>query len=125
LTERLKQASKEILIEVIPVEQLGQNAIVLTFISPQVGERHAAMIQQLSEDTGYAMRIHPHPNQQQILQVASQLAREAGWKVIKGPGIHVDRAAVSMKLAEAPDEGTLERVLAAMLDRTGYGLVAE
>jgi hypothetical protein len=84
-----------------------------------------AMIQQLSEETGYAMRIHPHPNQQQILQVASQLAREAGWKVIKGPGIHVDRAEVSMKLAVAADESALERVQAAMLERTGYRLVAE
>jgi hypothetical protein len=104
---------------------LKQGAIMLTFISPQVGERHHELIQHLSEETGYAMRIHPHPNQQQILQIASQLAREAGWKVIKGPGIHVDRAAVSMKLAETPDAVTLAQVQTAMLDRTGYALVAE
>ena len=98
---------------------------MLTFISPQVGERHAAIIQRLSEETGYALRIHPHPNQQQILQIAAQLAREAGWQVAKGPGIHVDRAAVSIKLAEPPDADTLAQVRAALEDRTGYTLEAE
>ena len=104
---------------------LKQNMIVLTFISPRVGERHRAIIERLSQETGYALQIHPHPNQQQILQVAAQLAREAGWRVIKGPGIHVDRAEVSMKLAETPDSDTLAQVSAALVERTGYALVAE
>ena len=99
-----------------------QGVLVLTFISPQVGERHTQIIHSLSEETGYAISIHPHPNQQQILQIAGQLARDAGWRVVKGPGIHVDRAAVSIKLAEEPDDATMQKVRSSLEDRTGYTL---
>src|SRR5690606_26596410 len=56
---------------------LKQDTIVLTFISPQVGERHREVIRGLAQETGYPISIHPHPNQQQILQYASQVIREA------------------------------------------------
>jgi hypothetical protein len=102
-----------------------QGVLVLTFVSPQVGERHTEIIRRLSEETGYNISIHPHPNQQQILQIAGQLAREAGWHILKGPGIHVDRAEVSMKLVEAPDTATLATVQAQLTAQTGYTLVAD
>ncbi|MBZ0304196.1 MAG: MBL fold metallo-hydrolase [Anaerolineae bacterium] len=102
---------------------LKQGGLALTFISPQVGERHLPLIRELSEQTGYAIHIHPHPNQQQILQIAAQLVREAGWRVTKGPGIHVDRAEVSVKLADEPDAAALETAQAKLEDQTGYTLV--
>jgi uncharacterized protein len=101
---------------------LKQGGLALTFISPQVGERHLDIIRDLAEQTGYAISIHPHPNQQQILQIAGQLTRAAGWQVIKGPGIHVDRAAVSVKLAAEPDAASLESVSAQLAEQTGYTL---
>jgi uncharacterized protein len=102
---------------------LKQDRIVLTFISPQLGERHREIINRLAEETGYPLVIHPHPNQQQILQTASALVREAGWLVRKGPGIHIDRAEVSMTLAAEPDRAEVERVNAELEERTGYRLV--
>ena len=102
---------------------LKQGGLVLTFISPQVGERHLDRIRALSEETGYAISIHPHPNQQQILQIAAQLIREAGWRVTKGPGIHVARAEVSVKLANEPDSATFEQVRNRLANQTGYSLV--
>lgn len=102
---------------------LKQGGLVLTFVSPQVGERHLDLIRDLAEQTGYAMSIHPHPNQQQILQIAGQLIREAGWRVTKGPGIHVDRAEVSVKLADDPDPAAFDSTRARLLDLTGYTLV--
>jgi hypothetical protein len=99
---------------------LKQNEIVLTFISPQIGQRHQTIISQLANETGYILRVHPHPNQQQILQIADSLAREAGWRVRKGPGIHTDRAAVSLTLAEAPSDDQVEVVNTKLLDQTGY-----
>lgn len=102
---------------------LKQGQIVLTFISPQVGERHAETIRQLAEQTGYALSIHPHPNQQQILQVASRLARDAGWNVRKGPGIHTDRAEISMTLAGTPEPEALNHVSSELHAQTGYTLV--
>lgn len=104
---------------------LKQGGLALTFVSPQVGERHLDIIRALSEETGYAISIHPHPNQQQILQIAGQLIREAGWRATKGPGIHVARAEVAIKLADTPDAETLERVRSSLLDQTGYALVVE
>lgn len=102
---------------------LKQDQIVLTFISPQVGERHLALIQQLAGETGYAISIHQHPNQQQILQIAGQLLRQAGWPVRKGPGIHTDRAEISVKLAALPDDESLAQLSAQLEEQTGYRLV--
>lgn len=101
---------------------LKQGQIVLAFISPQVGERCREQIAQLAEQTGYTLLVHPHPNQQQILQVASALAREAGWAVRKGPGIHVDRAQVAFTLAEMPPQAALEQVNARFEEQTGFTL---
>ena len=64
---------------------------MLTFISPQVGERYTEQIAELAKQTGYTLRIHPHPNQQNILTVARDIMRAANWSVRKGPGIHTDR----------------------------------
>ncbi len=102
---------------------LKGDAIVLSFISPQIGQRHAETITQLSEATGYPLQIHPHPNQQMILQTAKRLLAEAGWEVRKGPGIHIDRAEVSVALHEPPDEAAAEALSAALEEQTGYRLV--
>jgi Cft2 family RNA processing exonuclease len=97
--------------------------IVLTFISPQVGERHQDTIRQLAEKTGYALSIHPHPNQQQILLIAQQLIRDAGWRIRKGPGIHPDRGAISVSLTDEPDPENVVQVGAALEEKTGYRLI--
>jgi hypothetical protein len=104
---------------------LKQGQIVLTFISPQVGERYADQLAKLAEQTGYGLAIHPHPNQQEILQKARQLAVQAGWNIRKGPGIHTDRAIVTMTLASTPDEAAIKQVQNALEDATGYSLDVE
>ncbi|PJF23306.1 MAG: hypothetical protein CUN56_01550 [Phototrophicales bacterium] len=102
---------------------LKQGQIILAFISPQVGERHLEIIQWLSEETGYPISIHPHPNQQQIIQIANTLLREAGWSVRKGPGIHTDRAEVSVTVVPLPDEASIQQVDDEFYEATGYHLV--
>ena len=102
---------------------LKQGQIVLTFISPQVGERHRNIIKDLAEETGYAITVHPHPNQQKISQIATSLIRGEGWVIRKGPGIHVDRAEVTATLNELRDEGAIESVMAEFEEQTGYNLV--
>jgi hypothetical protein len=104
---------------------LKQGQIVLTFISPQVGARHQEIIEQLADQTGYALSIHPHPNQQEIMQVVGRLAREAGWRVLKGPSLHVGRLEVALKLAETPDAASVEAVGRDVEEATGYRLVLE
>ena len=101
---------------------LKQGEIVLTFISPQVGARHADSIQALAQETGYALSVHPHPNQQEIIQAAARIAREAGWAVRKGPGIHTARAEVALKVAELPPAEALAEAAARFAQQTGYTL---
>ncbi len=102
---------------------LKQGQIVLTFISPQVGERHMETIHQLSQQTGYALSIHPHPNQQKILQYADKLVREAGWTLRKSAGIHTDSGEVAIALLDEADEETLSQLDAQLQAETGYRLV--
>ncbi|MCL4256599.1 MAG: hypothetical protein KJ043_22775, partial [Anaerolineae bacterium] len=102
---------------------LKGNGIVLAFISPQVGGRYYAEMNELAQQTGYPLSVHPHPNQQEILSVANRLIREAGWSLKKGIGIHTDRGEVSVTLTSAPDEVTLLTVLADFLNQTGYLMV--
>jgi hypothetical protein len=104
---------------------LKQGQIVLSFISPQVGQRHQDTIAALAQKTGYAITIHPHPDQNAISQVATRLVREAGWVVRKGPGLHVDRAEVVFTLAALPDEQQLAQVTQAVEGETGYRLVVK
>ena len=104
---------------------LKQGQIVLSFISPQVGERYIKQIQQLSRDTGYTLRIHPHPNQHKILQIASKLLREVGWTVRKGPGIHVDRSELSVKLANDVTDDEIEALNRKLELESGFKLVID
>src|SRR5690606_13978494 len=104
---------------------LKQGQILLTFVSPQIGERHMELIIQLEQQTGYSLLIHPHPNQQQILQEARILLNKAGWQVRKGPGIHVDKCEVSVKVDTPPDDATLAEVSAQLEAVTGYRLIVD
>jgi len=102
---------------------LKQGQIVLAFISPQVGERYREQLAALAEKTGYPLSIHPHPNQQQIMQVANAVLREQGWSIRKGPGLHMDRAEVAVSVAENVDDATAAAVSAKLEEATGYKLV--
>jgi Cft2 family RNA processing exonuclease len=102
---------------------LKQGQIVLAFISPQVGERHQDTITALANETGYTIMIHPHPNQQQIIQVVQQVVRDAGWQIRKGPSIHIDRGEVAVTLADDVAETAVDPVAQQIEERTGYRFV--
>ena len=104
---------------------LRQGQIALSFISPQVGERYIQQIRQLAQETGYSLHIHPHPNQYLILQIASRLLREKGWRAVKGPGIRVDRAELTVKLAEKVKPAEVDALNERLLQETGFKLVVE
>ncbi len=98
--------------------------IVLSFISPQVGERYVEQIEALSRQIGWPLSINPQANQGAILEAARALANRAGWTVIKGPGIYPGKNEVSLSLAAAPLDDELAEVASDFMDRTGYRLVA-
>jgi hypothetical protein len=96
--------------------------IVLSFVTPQVGERHIETINKLARQTGYSMAIHPHPNQQKIMEIARKLANAVGWTVTSGPGLHTASATVSLSLADTPNDVIAEQVADELYDKTGYTL---
>ena len=104
---------------------LRQGQIALSFISPQVGERHIEVIRELAQETGYSLYIHPHPNQHLILQRANRLLREKGWQIVKGPGIRVDRAELTVKLAGKIAAADIEALNEELAQETGFKLAVE
>jgi Cft2 family RNA processing exonuclease len=97
--------------------------IVLSFISPQVGERYMKQIEALSRQVGWPLRINPQPNQGAILETARALMSQTGWTVMKGPSIYPEKTEVSLSLATAPRDEERSEVAAIFLDQTGYQLV--
>ena len=101
---------------------LTGDTIVLSFISPQVGERHSAEIEVLSQRIGWPLAVNPQPNQGAILEAARKLVANAGWEMVKGPGIHVDSGEVEIRLAALPDEGARAQANETFEVQTGYQL---
>jgi len=101
---------------------LTGDTIVLSFISRQVGQRYQAEIEALSHQTGWALAINPQPNQGAILEAARKLIAGAGWEIVKGPGIRVDRGQVEVRLRALPDDAARAQVNAELERQTGYQL---
>ena len=101
---------------------LKDGVIVLSFISPQVGQRHQATIDALAQQIGWPLTIHPQPNQGAILDTARRRLQEQGWRVAKGPSIFLDRGEVAVTLAAAPAVDELVALQAEFKAATGYRL---
>lgn len=102
-----------------------QGAIVLSFISPQQGQKHQEIIDELSKKTGYTMKIHPHPNQQKIMETAQKLAAAAGWTITKGPSLHTHNGTIAISIDGDPLPGMIDAVREEMEEQTGYKLAVE
>ena len=101
---------------------LKDGAIVLTFISPQEGLRHQAVMDDLEQQIGWPLRIHPHPNQSAILDAARGLLLRQGWIAAKGPSIYPERGEVAVTLANHAAGEKLAHVERVFAERTGYQL---
>jgi uncharacterized protein len=104
---------------------LKAGTIVLSFISPQVGARHAERIAELSAAISWPLAVNPNPNQGEILAVTQRLATAAGWAVTRGPGLNVATAEVRLTASPPPDPASLARVAEDVLAATGYRLVVD
>ena len=102
---------------------LKGDEILLSFISPQVGERYRSKIEALAERVGWKLGINPQANQGAIVEAVRTLAAEAGWTVQKGPSLYPERAEVVLALANSVEEQALNELGQAVLEHTGYRLV--
>lgn len=102
---------------------LKDGVIVLSFISPQVGQRHRAAIDGLAQQIGWPLAINPQPNQGAILDTARRLLQERAWRVAKGPSIFLERGEVGVTLTVAPAADELAALQAAFVAATGHHLL--
>jgi Cft2 family RNA processing exonuclease len=101
---------------------LKGSEIVLSFISPQVGERYRQQIEQLSQQVGWPLSISPQPNQNAILDSARRLLQAAGLQIAKGPSIYPERASVVVTLASPLSDETLSALIEQFTAQTGFTL---
>jgi hypothetical protein len=101
---------------------LKGDEILLSFISPQVGERHRQAIDTLARQTGWKLGINPQSNQGAILEAAREVLQTHGWTVLKGPSLHLERAQVAATLSAAPEPEVRAAAEAEVLERTGFQL---
>ena len=100
---------------------LKGDEIMLSFISPQMGERYAEKITVLEKQTGWALTVNPQPNQGSILETARAIINKAGLAIAKGPSIYPEKAEVTLSLAADP--GDLPPLSETFQAQTGYRLV--
>ncbi len=100
----------------------GGAYIEVAFISPMIGKRYRELLDQLSEQTGWDIRIRPSNNQDQISQVAQALTPEKC--VMRGaPRIYPDRVVVPVM--HVPDESERDALAIQFEDQTGFAIVWE
>jgi hypothetical protein len=104
---------------------LKDEEIMLSFISPQVGERYREQIEELSQQTGWSMAINPQPNQGAIVEALRVLLARVGIEIIKGPSVYLERSTVAVSAANLPDEEGLADLLIDFEERTGFQLALQ
>lgn len=97
----------------------GTDYIELSFISPEVGERYHQVLSELSQKTGWEMKINPEPNQNAIKQWVKSAIPPA-WGLQKEPSFFKADIAVGVKLSSTPGKAEWEDLMRRCLDATGY-----
>lgn len=95
--------------------------IQLAFLTPEVGGHFAPMLEGLSEATGWPLEMRAHADQHRLKALARGLMPE-GSEVVGKPSCFEDRAALRIKLAEAPDDAQLQEAAEAFFNATGWAL---
>lgn len=103
---------------------LKDGVIVLSFTSPQVGQRHQAAINELAARIGWPLAINPQPNQGAILDTARRLLQARAWRIVKGPSIFPERGEVTVTLDAALTANEVVTLQAEFIAATGYQLHA-
>ncbi|MBE3552525.1 MAG: MBL fold metallo-hydrolase, partial [Kyrpidia tusciae] len=70
-------------------------SLELMFITPEAGRKHRDWLEQMAEETGWALRVANKIHQQALIQLAQELAGDCG--LLRTPGIHQDRREVRVR----------------------------
>jgi hypothetical protein len=95
---------------------------VLSFITPEVGERHHAQMEQIAQEIGYPLAIHPHPNQNDLIQVVQRIAYGQGVSLQKVPSLQVVAKTIEIQPATPVTEVVFDQMQQQVEEQTGYRL---
>ena len=83
--------------------------IVLSFLTPEIGEHYQSTIDNLSEETGWSISINPEPNLYGIKQEVRLLIPES-WGMKRDPAPIKTQRVVRVRVDELPDTHQVEEV---------------
>lgn len=99
--------------------------IELSFISPEVGMMYRDVILQLEQKTGWAIRINPNPNQNEVIKLARRLLEQKGLRLKKNPGFYQLEKEVRVVPLDDWAQGVFEEAREEFQKHTGYTLIRE
>jgi len=100
----------------------GGKYIELSFVTPFVGEKYKDKLVQLSEKTGWDIRVSQTINQVEMINILSEILSKYNIEIQKNPSIYPTTREVKIKLSEDVDENVLKRISEEFFERTGFYL---
>jgi uncharacterized protein len=93
----------------------------LAFLTPELGLRQSRTMQAMANATGYRLRIRPHLNTFDLVEIAKKLAPKE-WRLLKQPGLHQDQGVVRVKVATPRPSEEIAEVCERYNEMTGFRL---
>jgi Cft2 family RNA processing exonuclease len=101
---------------------LKNGGIVLSYITPELGERYHEQMEMLAQKTGYAMSIHPHPNQHALILLMLELCEERGIYLVKNPSLAVGERSMMIEVADLMTETQEQSLCFIFYEKTAWQL---
>jgi Cft2 family RNA processing exonuclease len=93
----------------------------LAFLTPELGLRQNRTMQAMADATGNRLRIRPHVNTFDLIEIAKKLTPKE-WRLMKQPSLHQDQGLVRVKIAASPSPEELAEVCERYDEMTGFRL---
>jgi len=100
----------------------GGKYIELSFVTPFVGEKYKDKLVQLSEKTGWDIRVSQTINQVEMINILNEILSKYNIEIQKNPSIYPTTREVKIKLSEGVDEDVLKKISKEFFERTGFYL---
>lgn len=101
---------------------LKNGVIVLSFMTPEQGYALHEELQILSEQTGYMLDIHPHPNQHDLIQLVNEMCDNEDIILIKNPSVMLAEKVMTIEPNTPIASDLLENLKTAFYEKTGWEL---
>lgn len=91
----------------------------VSFISPMIGSRYGAVLQELANQTGWRIKIGDKVNQNALFNLIQLLCMKHSMTPVKNPSYLPERKKVQIKVCGQLEEGTLHLVMEEFRKQTG------